>query len=142
MVLPERIVPVPSATYAASFAISILRGCIGRPSRHAAVFVRQGLRDGRSGAADRLDAKPFVIFHHDDASLGRPDDAPYDRIIVTAATPSIDPALVAQLADDGRIVAPVGDEDLQELVVRDARGHEQHHGAVRFVPLRGRAGFS
>jgi len=71
MVLPERIVPVPSATYAASFAISILRGCIGRPSRHAAVFVRQGLRDGRSGAADRLDAKPFVIFHHDDASLGR-----------------------------------------------------------------------
>ena len=83
-----------------------------------------------------------VRVFHDDASLGRPDDAPYDRIIVTAATPSIDPALVAQLADDGRIVAPVGDEDLQELVVRDARGHEQHHGAVRFVPLRGRAGFS
>ena len=79
---------------------------------------------------------------HDDASLGRPEDAPYDRIIVTAATPSIDPALVAQLTDDGRIVAPVGDAEMQELVVRDARGREQRYGAVRFVLLRGRAGFS
>ena len=83
-----------------------------------------------------------VHVHHDDASLGRPEDAPYDRIIVTAAAPSIDPVLAAQLSDGGRIVAPVGDEDLQELVVRDARGHEERYGAVRFVPLRGRAGFS
>lgn len=79
---------------------------------------------------------------HDDASLGRPEDAPYDRIIVTAATPAIDPSLVAQLADEGRIVAPVGDEELQELIVRDVHGREDRHGAVRFVPLRGRAGFS
>ena len=79
---------------------------------------------------------------HDDASLGRPEDAPYDRIIVTAATPAIDDMLVAQLTDDGRIVAPVGDAEVQELVVRDARGHEERHGAVRFVPLRGRAGFA
>jgi protein-L-isoaspartate(D-aspartate) O-methyltransferase len=78
---------------------------------------------------------------HDDASLGYPQEAPYDRIIVTAATPRIDAALAAQLSDDGLLVAPVGDEELQELVVRDARGHEQRHGAVRFVPLRGRAGF-
>jgi len=83
-----------------------------------------------------------VRVHHDDASLGRPEDAPYDRIIVTAAAPSIDPVLAAQLSAGGRIVAPVGDQDLQELVVRDARGHEERHGAVRFVLLRGRAGFS
>lgn len=79
---------------------------------------------------------------HDDASLGRPEDAPYDRIIVTAAAPAIDPALAAQLTDDGLLVAPVGDEHLQEIVVHDARGHEERHGQVRFVPLRGRAGFS
>ncbi len=78
---------------------------------------------------------------HDDASLGFPQEAPYDRIIVTAATPRIDPALAAQLTDDGLLVAPIGDEEMQELVVRDAHGHEQRHGAVRFVPLRGRAGF-
>jgi protein-L-isoaspartate(D-aspartate) O-methyltransferase len=78
---------------------------------------------------------------HDDASLGYPQEAPYDRIIMTAATPRIDAALAAQLTDDGLLVAPVGDEELQELVVRDAHGHERRYGAVRFVPLRGRAGF-
>jgi protein-L-isoaspartate(D-aspartate) O-methyltransferase len=78
---------------------------------------------------------------HADASLGYPPDAPYDRILVTAATPRIDPALARQLTPDGLIVAPVGDLDMQELVVRDARGREQRHGPVRFVPLRGQAGF-
>jgi len=77
-----------------------------------------------------------------DASVGYPEEAPYDRVIVTAATPRIDPALAAQLTDDGLLVAPVGDEEMQELTVRDARGREERHGAVRFVPLRGRAGFS
>jgi len=112
-----------------------LAGDVVTVERHRALAERARQTLARLGYAN-------VRVFHDDASLGRPDDAPYDRIIVTAATPAIDPALVAQLADDGRIVAPVGDEDLQELVVRDARGREQHHGAVRFVPLRGRAGFS
>ena len=78
---------------------------------------------------------------HDDASLGYPAKAPYDRILITAATPQIDPALSAQLTPAGRIVAPVGDEEMQELVVRHANGREERHGAVRFVPLRGEAGF-
>ena len=78
---------------------------------------------------------------HDDASLGYAAKAPYDRILVTAATPQIDPALGAQLTPAGRIVAPVGDEEVQELVVRHANGREERHGAVRFVPLRGEAGF-
>ena len=75
------------------------------------------------------------------ASLGYPPEAPYDRILITAATPAIDPALLQQLTADGRIVAPIGDLDLQELVVRDARGRVEHHGPVRFVPLRGEGGF-
>jgi protein-L-isoaspartate(D-aspartate) O-methyltransferase len=76
-----------------------------------------------------------------DASAGYPPDAPYDRILVTAASPGISPELARQLAPDGRIVAPVGDEEMQHLVVRHADGHETRHGAVKFVPLRGRAGF-
>jgi protein-L-isoaspartate(D-aspartate) O-methyltransferase len=79
---------------------------------------------------------------HGDASLGYPDAAPYDRIIVTAAAPQIDAALVAQLSDAGRLVAPVGDEEMQELISMDARGSQRRHGAVRFVPLRGRGGFA
>ena len=95
------------------------------------------------GARERLARLGYdnVRVIHDDASLGYPAEAPYDRIIITAATPSIEPALSAQLAPGGRLVAPVGDEEMQELVVRDSRGREEHHGAVRFVPLRGRAGF-
>lgn len=77
----------------------------------------------------------------DDASLGYPAKTPYDRILITAATPQIDPVLSAQLTPAGRIVAPVGDEEMQELVVRHANGREERHGAVRFVPLRGEAGF-
>jgi protein-L-isoaspartate(D-aspartate) O-methyltransferase len=78
---------------------------------------------------------------HDDASLGYPDAAPYERILVTAAAPYLDRALVAQLTEDGLIVAPVGDQYIQELVVLHADGREERHGAVRFVPLRGQAGF-
>lgn len=76
-----------------------------------------------------------------DASAGYPPDAPYDRILVTAASPGISSELVRQLAPGGRIVAPVGDEEMQHLVVRHPDGRETRHGAVKFVPLRGRAGF-
>lgn len=76
-----------------------------------------------------------------DASIGYPADAPYDRILVTAAAPGIAPELVRQCQPDGRIVAPVGDQNMQQLVVHHPDGRETRHGAVKFVPLRGRAGF-
>jgi protein-L-isoaspartate(D-aspartate) O-methyltransferase len=102
--------------------------------RHASLADAARDRLGRLGYAN-------VRVIHADASLGYPLEGPYDRILITAATPAIDPALAQQLTADGRIVAPVGDLELQELVVRDAGGREQRHGAVRFVPLRGQAGF-
>ncbi|MFN2521077.1 MAG: protein-L-isoaspartate(D-aspartate) O-methyltransferase [Candidatus Limnocylindria bacterium] len=76
-----------------------------------------------------------------DASTGFAEEAPYDRILVAAATPALHPALAAQCTPDGRIVAPVGERDLQELVVRHGDGREERRGAVRFVPLLGDAGF-
>jgi protein-L-isoaspartate(D-aspartate) O-methyltransferase len=102
--------------------------------RHAALADR---------ARDRLERLGYrnVRVVHADASLGYPPEAPFDRILITAATPRLDPALAQQLTPDGLIVAPIGDLDVQELVVRDARGREERHGAVRFVPLRGEAGF-
>jgi protein-L-isoaspartate(D-aspartate) O-methyltransferase len=94
-------------------------------------------------ARDRLERLGYanVRVIRADASLGYPPEAPYDRILITAAAPAIDPALAQQLTAEGRIVAPVGDLDLQELVVRDLRGNDQRYGAVKFVPLRGEAGF-
>jgi protein-L-isoaspartate(D-aspartate) O-methyltransferase len=102
--------------------------------RHASLADTARERIGRLGYTN-------VRVIHGDASLGHPPDAPYDRILITAATPRIEPALAEQLTPDGRIVAPIGDLDLQELVVQDARGHRERHGPVKFVPLRGQGGF-
>lgn len=102
--------------------------------RHAALADAARERLERLGYAN-------VRVVHADASLGYAPEAPYDRILFTAATPRIDPVLADQLTSDGLIVAPVGDLDKQELIVRDARGREERHGPVRFVPLRGEAGF-
>lgn len=102
--------------------------------RHAALADQARERLARLGYRN-------VRVVHDDASQGYVPDAPYDRIIVTAAAPAVDRALLGQLAPGGHVVAPVGDEQAQELVTVDAHGRLRRHGAVRFVPLRGRAGF-
>ncbi|HZP55952.1 MAG TPA: protein-L-isoaspartate(D-aspartate) O-methyltransferase [Dehalococcoidia bacterium] len=79
-------------------------------------------------------------------TLGRPEDAPYDAIIVTAAAPHVPQALLAQLAPGGRMVLPVGDRRAQELVRvrKDARGGIvlERLGACAFVPLIGAEAFA
>lgn len=80
-----------------------------------------------------------------DGTLGLPEKAPFDRIIVAAAAPDIPPPLIDQLAPGGRLIAPVGDRLLQRLVVltRTAEGVQSRNsiGCV-FVPLLGRHGWS
>jgi protein-L-isoaspartate(D-aspartate) O-methyltransferase len=79
-----------------------------------------------------------------DGTLGYPPGAPYDGIIVTAATPKIPGPLKEQLAEGGRLVAPVGDRAIQELVVLEKhqdRFTQELHGGVRFVPLIGEHGW-
>lgn len=79
-----------------------------------------------------------------DGTLGHPGGAPYNGIIITAATPEIPGPLKEQLAEGGRLVAPLGDRILQELVVlerHDNRFTVEHHGGVRFVPLIGQHGW-
>ena len=79
-----------------------------------------------------------------DGTLGYPKKAPYQGILVTAGTPAIPPPLVDQLADGGRLVAPVGPQGVQELVrlVREGeRVREERHGGVVFVPLIGEHGW-
>lgn len=81
-----------------------------------------------------------------DGSLGLPEHAPYDVIIVAAAAPRVPPALIEQLAPGGRLVLPVGDSQTQVLQL--ARKHAS--GAItisllescRFVPLIGQQGFA
>jgi protein-L-isoaspartate(D-aspartate) O-methyltransferase len=79
-----------------------------------------------------------------DGMEGLPEQAPFDRIIVTAAAEMIPDALVDQLADGGLMVLPVGPHDGPQLIVRLRKSGEQIKRedliGVRFVPLlRGRA---
>ena len=75
---------------------------------------------------------------HSDGSVGLPEFAPYDAIIVTAASETIPEALLEQLADSGRLVIPVGGRDRQTLSLITRHGEEfkrQDLDPVVFVPL-------
>jgi protein-L-isoaspartate(D-aspartate) O-methyltransferase len=81
-----------------------------------------------------------------DGSIGDPDGAPWDGIVVTAAAPAIADPLREQLAAGARLVIPVGPRHQQDLVVVERRGpndwQEWSDGAVVFVPLVGEGGWS
>jgi protein-L-isoaspartate(D-aspartate) O-methyltransferase len=79
-----------------------------------------------------------------DGTLGLPEKAPFDGIIVTAGAPSIPKPLTDQLSDGGRLVIPVGDAFSQTLTIVTKRGGkleiEESIGCV-FVPLVGKYGW-
>jgi protein-L-isoaspartate(D-aspartate) O-methyltransferase len=75
-----------------------------------------------------------------DGTLGSPDDAPFDAIIVTAAARQVPPPLLAQLVEGGRLVIPVGDDRSQTLEVihkLGCRTTTTRLTGCRFVPLIG-----
>lgn len=85
-----------------------------------------------------------VTYAVGDGSLGAPEHAPFDRIIVTAAAPDVPQPLVEQLADGGIMVVPVGGRWEQDLVKVTKEGvslRRQYLGGCRFVPLVGKCGF-
>ena len=81
-----------------------------------------------------------------DGSLGDPEGAPWDGIIVTAAAPAVPQPLREQLTIGGRLVIPVGERWDQLLLIIERRGPtdwaETSDGGVVFVPLIGREGFA
>jgi len=79
-----------------------------------------------------------------DGSEGYPAAAPYDAIIVSAAMPHIPLPMLRQLGPDGRLVAPIGEEDLQSLVrvsLKNGHWQEEYFGECRYVKMTGRQGF-
>jgi len=79
-----------------------------------------------------------------DGSVGWPEAAPFDAILVTAAMPGIARPLVQQLGPGGKLVAPIGEEDLQTLVrFQRINGswQEEYFGECRFVRMTGKHGF-
>lgn len=84
-------------------------------------------------------------FHVGDGTLGWPEAAPFDRILVTAAAPGLPESLFDQLVEGGRIVLPMGTADQQQLHVIDRRDGEPvdfRSVTCRFVPLVGQEGWN
>ncbi|HJU11518.1 MAG TPA: protein-L-isoaspartate(D-aspartate) O-methyltransferase [Candidatus Binataceae bacterium] len=87
---------------------------------------------------------PNVHLRCGDGSVGWPEKAPFDAILVTAAMPGVARPLLDQLTSDGRLVAPIGEEDLQTLVrLRKVNNswQEEYFGECRFVKMTGKHGF-
>jgi protein-L-isoaspartate(D-aspartate) O-methyltransferase len=98
-------------------------------------------------AAERLarDGYQNVRVRHGDGTLGWPEAAPFDAIIVAAGGPRVPETLRRQLAIGGRMVIPVGEVGLQKLVrvtrVGAEEFREEEIADVRFVPLIGSGGW-
>lgn len=85
-----------------------------------------------------------IHIYSGDGSLGLPEHAPYQGILVTAAAPDVPQSLLQQLDDGGRLVLPVGRKYTQVLQVWYREGARFHHEtitAVAFVPLIGEEGW-
>jgi protein-L-isoaspartate(D-aspartate) O-methyltransferase len=81
---------------------------------------------------------------HGDGSVGLPEQAPFDKILVAAAAPRIPESLVGQLKDNGRLVVPVGTRYEQQVHIVHKEGGEifvTTHDLCRFVPLLGAEGW-
>ena len=99
-------------------------------------------------AAARLAALGYrsVQVRCGDGTLGWPEHAPYDVIVITAGGPRVPPALLDQLAPGGRLVMPVGDDPRFQRLVRvwrrpDGSLVEEALESVAFVPLIGEQGW-
>ena len=78
-----------------------------------------------------------------DGTLGWPENAPYDGIIVTAAPVGVPQCLLEQLDDEGRLVIPVGAKNAQRLllIVKSGESYEEQMlDYVNFVPMLGGTG--
>lgn len=131
---PERVLEVGTGSGYQAALLSLLAREVHSIERNSLLAEAARERLARLGYAN-------VMVHEGDGTLGLPELAPFEAIVVTAASPTIPPPLVEQLAEGGRLVIPVGDAQQQEcLLVRklDARLTQSVLHYCRFVPLVGR----
>jgi len=133
----ERVLEVGAGSGYQAAVLSLLAGEV-----HA-VEMHEDLAGGTRERLKRLGYSNAHV-HAGDGTLGWPEEAPFDAILVTAAAPDVPPPLAAQLAEGGRLVIPVGTPEEQRLLRFEKHGHEMSSRALyhcRFVPLLGRYGW-
>lgn len=86
-----------------------------------------------------------IRFYYGDGTMGLPEYAPYDRIIVTAGAPAVPKALIDQLNVNGTLVIPVGDEETQQMLritkLPNGELRKETFKNFAFVPLLGEDGW-
>jgi protein-L-isoaspartate(D-aspartate) O-methyltransferase len=134
----ERVLEIGTGSGYATALLSQLAREVFSVERHASLADQARERLARLGHSN-------VQLALADGSLGWPEHAPYDAIVVAAAAPEVPRALLDQLAPGGRLVIPVGSGAARQVllrVTRDAEGfREEPMRDVRFVPLIGAQGF-
>ena len=108
------------------------------------VYSVERIRELSGRARKALDSMGYlnVALLVGDGTIGWRKYAPFEIIVVSAASPSVPPALMDQLADPGRMLIPVGSKDAQNLLLVRKEGgtitEEEVQSGCTFVPLLGR----
>ena len=115
------------------------------PGHVYTIEIVTGLIEFAKGNLERTGYTNRVTLIHADGSIGLPEYAPFDRILVAAAAPSIPEPLIEQLSPGGIMLIPVGGKGFfQELMMveKDKEGKivQRRWGGVAFVPLTGEYG--
>ncbi|MGB4658895.1 MAG: protein-L-isoaspartate(D-aspartate) O-methyltransferase [Mobilitalea sp.] len=111
------------------------------------VYTVERIRELSLSAQDRLEEMGYtnIFFKIGDGSEGWVEHAPYDRIMVTAAASEIPEELLEQLQAGGRMIIPIGPEELQELVLvtkdRKDEIYTETIEYVKFVEFKGKYGW-
>ncbi|HZG46500.1 MAG TPA: protein-L-isoaspartate(D-aspartate) O-methyltransferase [Allosphingosinicella sp.] len=129
----DRVLEVGAGSGYAAAVLSRIAGTVLAVERHAELAELATQRVARLGYGN-------VSIRHGDGSLGVPEEAPFDAIILSAAPAEVPPALPGQLRRGGALVMPLGAPNEVQRLVRIVRREEggfdrEELGAVRFVPL-------
>jgi protein-L-isoaspartate(D-aspartate) O-methyltransferase len=135
----DRVLEVGTGSGYAAAVFSRIANAVYTIERHPSLAEAAKQRLARAGIKT-------VFVHVGDGTLGWPDAAPFDAIIVAAGGPEVPAALKQQLAIGGRLIIPVGAAEYQSLLkvrrVTEALYETEELAPVRFVPLVGAQGWT
>jgi protein-L-isoaspartate(D-aspartate) O-methyltransferase len=134
----ERVLEIGTGSGYQTAVLSLLAAEVFTVERLATLSLRaRGLLDGMG--------RTNIRYRIGDGSLGWPEEAKFDRILVTAGAPAFPAALFAQLREEGILVAPLGasaDQELVQFRMRGGRPVKRKIMPCRFVKLIGQEGWA